>query len=551
VKTSTSTAFATPLLVALASCGVEGLAGLDGLGGDFRDSEWGLTTTGPSEEGSGAGERHAPVDRSWPPGAPAVRRDSDDHRPHPDSSYGVRLGEFEPSRRIRVDRLEAFQRAIDGARPGDRIVLAPGTYETTAAIRVKARGTRKKPIVIAAGTTGDVKIRGVAGFSLDRAAYVVIHGFIFRHEDAAPAFAASSCHNVRFSHNVIRLTEPKRRKSHWVVVGGKDSHHNRIDHNRFERKSNLGVMLKLGGAQNSVTRHDRVDNNHFRDRPRGTGNGFETIRIGTSHLSHLSSRTLIELNLFERCDGEAEIVSVKTQKNYIRYNTFRDSAGSLTLRNTHGCEVVGNFFLNPSGKKNVRGIRVFGSKHRILNNYFSGMTKAAISIRSGDTNRITRARAKYPAGEYPDYQRPDRSTIAYNTIVNCKHAFEFGDERYPLLPRRLVFQANLVVQKSGEVFDLSAGEPVASLWQQNMIFGAEGQTLPSGLAPSAIWHGDSKLRQADGIWRLTSGSPARDAVQIGDCPRRDIYARKRTDGRCDVGADEFGSGKRLRRPLDL
>ncbi|MEO0875758.1 MAG: chondroitinase-B domain-containing protein, partial [Bacteroidota bacterium] len=51
-------------------------------------------------------------------------------------------------------------------------------------------------------------------------------------------------------------------------------------------------------------------------------------------MSLSSGYTIVEHNLFEDCDGDPEIVSVKSCDNIIRHNTFLASYGTLSLR--HG-----------------------------------------------------------------------------------------------------------------------------------------------------------------------------------------------------------------------
>jgi poly(beta-D-mannuronate) lyase len=47
-----------------------------------------------------------------------------------------------------------------------------------------------------------------------------------------------------------------------------------------------------------------------------------------------NSRTVVEHNLFQECNGEIEIVSSKSCENTYRYNTFLNCEGAVTLR--HG-----------------------------------------------------------------------------------------------------------------------------------------------------------------------------------------------------------------------
>ncbi|MDC6636593.1 hypothetical protein OEZ81_27000, partial [Leclercia adecarboxylata] len=80
------------------------------------------------------------------------------------------------------------------------------------------------------------------------------------------------------------------------------------------------------------------------------------MRIGTSHDSQSDSRTVVENNWFEQCDGEVEIVSNKSGGNIYRGNVFQDSRGSLVLRHGHGNRVERNVFLG-HGKAHTGGGR--------------------------------------------------------------------------------------------------------------------------------------------------------------------------------------------------
>src|SRR5256885_1452512 len=96
-------------------------------------------------------------------------------------------------------------------------------------------------------------------------------------------------------------------------------------------------------------------------------NGGEPIRVGYSFQSMFSSKTTVEKNLFERCDGELEIISNKSCDNVYRNNTFLQCAGFFTLRHGNRCTVDGNYFLG-KGKKGSGGVRIIGEDHAVTNN---------------------------------------------------------------------------------------------------------------------------------------------------------------------------------------
>ena len=291
---------------------------------------------------------------------------------------GVDFEHFRPAQIRSVATLKELQAALASAKPGDCIEAADGDYAAPKTLAVASSGTPAAPIVIRAKNTGRARLTGGGGFYVKNAQYVVICGFDFSHRDDNAALRLQGCRHVRFTRNVVHIKETPAGKTekrlHWIEMDGEDSHHNRVDHNLIEEKHNSGVMVVTGGSGAAThyqsSREDRIDHNYFHNFYHGRSNGYETIRLGTSAVSHSSGHTIVEDNLFENCDGEAEIVSVKTNENTVRRNTFLNSRGMLTLRNCHACVAENNCFLNPSGKKGAEGIR------------FTGRTTASSAITS-------------------------------------------------------------------------------------------------------------------------------------------------------------------------
>jgi hypothetical protein len=140
------------------------------------------------------------------------------------------------------------------------------------------------------------------------------------------------CSYVRVTRNKFLLRETGTATVHWIALGGAESHHNRIDHKLFVGKRNSGSFIATGGSRApefTSSQYDLIDHNHFRDRPPNDGNGYESVRLGMSTLAHSSGYTILEFNLFERCNGEGEIVSVKASDLTIRHNTFLECYGML------------------------------------------------------------------------------------------------------------------------------------------------------------------------------------------------------------------------------
>ncbi len=282
--------------------------------------------------------------------------------------------------------------------------------------------------------------------------------------------------------------------------------------------------------------HHRIDHNHFGPRPSLGRNGGETLRVGYSGQSMRNSRTLVEHNLFDRCDGELEIISSKSCENIYRFNTFLDCAGMLTLRHGNRCRVEGNFFLGHH-KKGSGGIRVIGEDHTIINNYIEGVDRGGFWVTAG-----------IPNSPLSGYFQARNALIAFNTVVDSRGPYVdldagFGSSGRSLRPENITIANNLFsAPKNGML--LKGVEGNGFQWMGNLA------AAPAITDHKGIRMVDPKLERAkDGLWRPAADSPARGAAK-GDFPaiKTDIdgQARKR---RSDVGSDQVSDGPVTNRPL--
>lgn len=460
--------------------------------------------------------------------------------------------------------VDELKRAVRSLAPGVSVVVAAGTYVTHEPFVVtNARGTAGAPITIRAERRGAVEIGGAAGFSLMGCEHVVLEGFLFTHDADAQAVLLDGCRSVRVTRNVFRLREraKPRHMEHWVYAVGVNSASNRIDHNRFECKANSGSYVFVRGDDASLTcsQYDRIDHNHFLDVAYAKGeNGYETVRTGSNDLgaSGRSSFSAIELNLLERCSGESEIISVKSSDVVVRQNTLVDCFGMICLRLGNRSEVSGNFVLAADGREGRGGVKFYGCDHRVINNYFQGLTgtkhEAPLALVPGiyDTPTTDRIGTRYDSLTTVP---PTRGLVAYNTWVDCS-ALQFGFKRHDVrkhVPRANVFVNNLVVRT------LPQKAPLVNL---ELIDGLEASGnigCDAGKALDSAWAGwfraeEPHLRREEGgfgLWRLTAESPAPDAAGvIGGLTGEDVFGRPRA-GRRGAGAEAPGAGADLRRPL--
>jgi hypothetical protein len=307
-------------------------------------------------------------------------------------------------------------------KPGDIVEVANGRYDT-GGITVESSGTSNKPIIIRSKNIGGAELTGETYFTFRKTAHILLEGFKFT-SAIYTVVKLEACNNIRISRNIFQITESEGQNGKWVYIGGywDDgsllSHHNRIDHNIFRDKHQLGNFITIDGGDN-VSQYDRIDHNYFYNIGPRHENEMEAIRVGWSELSLTDGFTVIEYNLFEECDGDPEIISVKSCKDTIRYNTIKRLMGTVSLRHGNGSVVHDNYFLGDR-KSGTGGVRIYARNHKIYNNYFEGLMghtwDAAIALTNGDTD----------TGSLSAHWRIDNVIISHNTLVNNYSNIEIG-----------------------------------------------------------------------------------------------------------------------------
>lgn len=464
-----------------------------------------------------------------------------------------------------VDSLDALEKAIQGLGPGATVLVADGNYKTARPIRIEGKhGTAEAPIVLRAEHRGRAIIGGAGGFIIRNCEHLVLEGFVFTNDADQQAVQLVNCRHVRVTRNTFRLSEraKPRHWEHWVTVDGARSGHNRVDHNRFERKVNRGSHIFIRGDDTALvcSQHDRVDHNHFRDVVFANGeNGHETIRTGGNDLgaSGRSSFTTIEENLLERCSGEDEIMSLKSSDNIVRNNTLLNCRGAICLRLGNRSVVSGNFIIATDGGPGCGGIKLFGFEHRVFNNYFLGLTgtkhEAPLALIPGLFDAPT---TENIGKKYDDMTAvpPTRCWIAFNTWINCA-PLQFGyakpDKKWTHLPAACTFVNNLVARTEPQPSPLVNLGLVRDLKAHSNLGYAGGTPPGHEWAAWFRWENPHLRRTEDdqGLWLLPDSSPAiNSAVEDSGTIDNDVFGRARI-GRRDVGAEEFSKEAGVRGPL--
>ena len=418
---------------------------------------------------------------------------------------------------VTVSSVADLQKAIDKAKAGDQILLTDGVYTSTEDIAVHVKGTREKPITIAAQHTGAAEITGKGGFSLQSpAVYVIIRGFKFTHA-ASKAKAGIGTAHCRFTQNIFE----NQGDGEDLTVAGSDQE---VDHNTFQNKNAMGRFIAIRGEGKQIAERLYIHHNYFNNfASQGGKNGAEALQFGLSGFSLSSSNSIVEYNLFERCEGENELISVKASAVTLRYNTVRDCPAQFTLRHGNKSLVYGNYFFN------TPGLRIFGDDHLIYNNYFENCS-SAIVIGNGDGEVADGA-------QLTAHDRPDRVLIAFNTLVNNKeNIIQTG--RKNGMGATYITVADNIIQGGGPAATIS-GPYTNPQWAHNILF----QVKDAGNMPvEGYTTTDPKLaKNASGTYHILAGSPTIDhgtAVYPGI--GTDMDGQPRTMP-FDIGADELSN----------
>ncbi|WP_421762656.1 chondroitinase-B domain-containing protein [Ekhidna sp.] len=325
---------------------------------------------------------------------------------------------------VLVSNAAELESAISNAQPGTEIVMAKGDWND---VRIKffGKGTEAQPITLRAEAPGEVIIKGESDLRLG-GEHLVVNGLYFMN-GASPSQAViqflinddTLAFNSRVTNCVIEdFNKTQRNKQDlWVRFKGRN---NQMDHCYLAGKSNRGPTIRVDLEGNeSIKNYHKINNNHFGPRPPKGGPSAETIQIGNSSTSMTPSYTQVYDNLFDRCNGEVEVISSKSNFNEFRNNVFYKSEGSLVTRHGNYCTVDGNYFIGDENSPHVGGIRLIGTGHWVTNNYFYNLRGEIFRSPLAVMNGI-------PKSPLNRYIQVTDVVVAYNTWVNCKSPWQFG-----------------------------------------------------------------------------------------------------------------------------
>ena len=376
----------------------------------------------------------------------------------------ISCGKNSKKESIYVKDSDELNKAISQATPGTEIILANGIWKDVQ-IKLYGEGTEEDPITLRAETPGEVLIQGASDLKLG-GEFLVVDGLYFT-DGASPSRSViqffinddTLANNSRVTNSVIEDFNKSQRDKQdlWVLLKGR---HNQLDHCYLAGKSNRGptIRVDLDGNQ-SIKNYHKINNNHFGPRPPKGGPSAETIQLGNSSTSMAPSHTLVQNNFFDRCNGEVEVISSKTNHNEFRNNVFYKSEGSLVTRHGNYCIVDGNYFIGDKASPHVGGIRLIGTGHWVTNNYFYNLRGKVFRGPLAVMNGIRRSAINR-------YIQVTDVVVAHNTWVNCSSPWQFG------------VGSNVDQKDVLPASEIRSETPIRTLVANNVIYNDEGDEMP-------------------------------------------------------------------------
>ena len=384
-----------------------------------------------------------------------------------------------------VKNWEELATANKNAQPGDIIVLQNGEWKN-GTLALNCQGTKEQPITFKAQTPGKVVITGKSKLLLG-GNYIIIDGLNFTNgyagKDAIIKFSIDKdkiATNCRVTNTVINdFSNPLRlEENYWVAFYGKN---NRVDHCSFFNKKNIGVLMAvILEDERSRENFHSIDHNYFGFRLPLASNGGEMIRVGVSEHCEFNSNTQIVDNYFEHCDGETEIISIKSCRNLIRNNLFKECQGAVVLRHGNYNTVQNNVFIG-NNKEGTGGVRIINKGQWVVNNLFYKCRgkdfRSPLSIMNGVPNS--------PANRYVAVSD---AVVANNSFFECSSIgfCEGSDAERSQVPDNVQFLNNIFLNSKDSLIYRTADDMRGIHFAGNLVSTKVSQSLIIGYTKTLL-----------------------------------------------------------------
>ena len=266
---------------------------------------------------------------------------------------------------------------LKNAKPGDEFVIADGIYSTN--LKLEANGSAIDSIQIRPQSEGGVIFRNQIVL---KGSYIRLEGFVFESSNSIDnsvklnaTIKCSYLRNSRIVGNSFDQVGRTDRHTYDAAVLIENSDHVKIDGNNWD--NTRANCIYIVPPSNNIS----IQNNVFNYTPVADINRWEMIKINNNIERSLSeSFVIIKNNAFISYYGdEAEVISMKSSRNFVIDNLFYKCSGDVMFRQGHTNTVSGNIFYQS------KGVRVSGQNHIISDNYFMKSTKSPLRIMNGDS----------------------------------------------------------------------------------------------------------------------------------------------------------------------
>jgi poly(beta-D-mannuronate) lyase len=428
--------------------------------------------------------------------------------------------------------VDDFLDAVNDAQKGDLIILANGSYnvsrnkDTSFSNR---KGTAKNPIIVSAEEVGKVTLEGSAtGYKFENCEYFTWYGFNHTHESASENdnIAFKGGNNNRFARCEVKLDDKDNSKRHWLKISNCKAM--KVDHCFFHHKESEGQFCNVSfDRDNEHGEGPLFEYNYFlhQDYNKIVGDenigdaGGEAIQMGASSLCRFYFRAILRYNYFEECNGDGEMITNKSSGNIYYNNSFMKTLGTMTLRHGDSTAILGNYF-------EACGLRVGGAKNLIANNHFTKNSakreqRRPLVISTGDWELDPEKSREEQQGAH--WERVINNNIILNTFANGDGTADsivyWGRKQGPKMPTGNKFKGNIIMTRNGKLLEIEEGVIINGNQISNEV--SDNIGWPTGNAKKgdlssemATTDKDPLLTEdTDGIYRLQSGSPARNKFQ--------------------------------------
>ncbi|WP_394132225.1 polysaccharide lyase 6 family protein [Shewanella maritima] len=337
---------------------------------------------------------------------------------------------------------------------GAELIIEPGKYADLGRLSITANN-----VVIKAKEPGKTWFTGLVQLNL-MGNNITIDGVVF--SEGGPAERMGGI-TFRGNNNTLQNStffffndkyayEPDRKRDEypkylWLSLYGKN---NQLLNNTFEGKHKRGTLIGIQKAKGDETadnhlikgnlfydqKHNRYEEFEISDAIRYNSNSWEAIRVGDSKSSIFPSKTTIEGNLFYECDGETELVSLKSGENVLRGNTVINSASMISIRHGVNNLVEDNVIIG-NGKRYSGGIRLYDEGQIIRNNYIervmgTGNVRGGIAINTGitDVQNGERLSTEVKGKGLNKQATPNKVIVENNTVINSRQNILYSDKKH-------------------------------------------------------------------------------------------------------------------------